>query len=241
MTPSLAFEEGFQTVSQSLTRTVVIMSILGNLAYTGVFGVALVLLSRALDPRPLILGLLLCSCGVGGILGGLAAGPIGRLRRRSLLILFLWLTMATAFLLVPFMAGAAARMPFPVDLQALNFGEVTIGDAHLGPLNLGDLLASLSQMQRLGAIAALFGVISGVVAAGETVLVTILQQRAPAELLARVFSVQFMAAGVTQPLSLVGAGVLAAAYGPGVAFIGAAALFFTAAVIGLVTPAVRRA
>jgi hypothetical protein len=189
----------------------------------------------------LILGLLLGACGLGGIFGGLAAGPIGRLRRRSLLILILWLTMATVFLLVPFLAGAASRLPFPVDLNVLNFGEVTIGDVHLGVLNLGDLLANLSQTQRLGAIAALLGIISGVVAVGETVLITILQQRAPSELLARVFSVQFMAAGLSQPLSLVGAGLLAAAYGPGVAFIGAAALFFTAAVIGLVTPAVRRA
>jgi MFS transporter len=228
-------------LGQPLTRATIIISILGNLAYTGTFGVTLVLLSRALNPSPITLGLLLGACGVGGILGGLAAGPIGRLRRRSLLILFLWLTMATAFLLIPIVAGAAASLPFPVDLQVVNFGEVTIGDVHLGVLNLGDLLATLSPAQRLEAIAALVGGISGVVAAGETVLITILQQRAPAELLARVFSVQFMAAGLTQPLSLVGAGLLAAVYGPGVAFIGAAALFFIAAVIGLATPAVRRA
>jgi MFS family permease len=228
-------------LGQPLTRATIIISILGNLAYTGTFGVTLVLLSRALDPSPVTLGLLLGACGVGGILGGLAAGPIGRLRRRSLLILFLWPTMATAFLLIPIVAGAAARLPFPVDLQVVNFGEVTFGGVHLGILNLGELLATLSPAQRLAAIAALVGLISGVVAAGETVLITILQQRTPADLLARVFSVQFMAAGLTQPLSLVGAGLLAAVYGPGVAFIGAATLFFFAAVIGLATPAVRRA
>jgi hypothetical protein len=126
-------------------------------------------------------------------------------------------------------------------LQLVNFGDVTIGGVHLGVLNLGDLLATLSPTERLESIAALIAAISAVIAVGETVLITILQQRAPAELLARVFSVQFMAAGLTQPLSLIGAGLLAATFGPGVAFIGAAALFFIAAVIGLATPAVRRA
>jgi MFS family permease len=228
-------------LGQPLTRTVLIMSVLGNLAYTGVFGVALVLLSRALDPSPVTLGALLGACGIGGILGGLAAGPIGRLRRRTLLILFFWLTMAIAFALVPIVAGGAARLPFPVDLSAVNFGEVAIGGAQVGALNLGDVVSGLSPGQRLGAVAVLLGGISAVIATGETTLVTILQQRAPAELLARVFSVQFMAAGVTQPLSLIGAGLVAATYGPGVTFIGAAALFFIAAVIGLATPAVRRA
>jgi hypothetical protein len=59
--------------------------------------------------------------------------------------------------------------------------------------------------------------------------------------MARVFSVQFMAAGVTQPLSLVATGFILAAWGVGVAFVATAALFFIAAVIGLASSTMRRA
>ena len=52
-----------------------------NLAFTGTFGIALIVLSRNLDPSPVTLGLLLGACGIGGVLGSLAAGPTGRRRR----------------------------------------------------------------------------------------------------------------------------------------------------------------
>jgi MFS family permease len=79
------------TFRQPLMRSTVVVSVLGNLAYAGTFGVALLLLSRSLNPSPVTLGLLLGACGVGGVLGGLMAGVVGRRRRRGPLILFLWL------------------------------------------------------------------------------------------------------------------------------------------------------
>jgi MFS family permease len=229
------------TFGQPLMRATMLVSILGNLAFTGTFGIALIVLSRNLDPSPVTLGLLLGACGVGGVLGSLIAGPTGRRRRRSLWILFLWLLMPVALALVPIYAGAAASLPFPIDLRVANFGDVTLGGVDLGVLNLGDQVADLTTPQRLLAVAILLGLVSCIIALGETVLITIIQQRTPPEFMARVFSVQFMAAGVTQPLSLVAAGLVSAAYGVGVAFFATAALFFVAAIIGLASSAMRRA
>jgi len=228
-------------LGQPLMRTAIAASILGNLAYTGTFGVALILLSRNLDPSPVALGLLLGACGIGGVLGGLVAGPVGRLRRRSTLALLLWALMPVALVLVPVYAGAAAQLPFHIDLSAVNFGDVAIGDRQLGPLNFGDQIASLTDQQRLLAVAVLLGLTSCIIALGETVFITIMQQRIPANLMARVFSVQLMAAGVAQPLSLIAAGFLSAMFGAGFAFLAAAVLFFIAAIIGLFSPALRRA
>jgi MFS family permease len=229
------------TFGQPLMRTTMLVSILGNLAFTGTFGIALIVLSRTLDPSPVTLGLLLGACGVGGVLGSLAAGPTGRRRRRGLLTLLLWLIMPVALALVPIYAGAAAALPFPIDLSAANFGDVTLGGVDLGALNLGDQVASLTAPQRLLAVAILLGLVSCIIALGETIFITIIQQRTPPEFMARVFSVQFMAAGVTQPLSLVAAGFILATWGVGVAFLATAALFFIAAVIGLASSAMRRA
>jgi MFS family permease len=228
-------------LGQPLMRTAIAASILGNLAYTGTFGVALILLSRNLDPSPVALGLLLGACGIGGVLGGLVAGPLGRLRRRSTLALLLWALMPVALVLVPVYAGAAAQLPFHIDLSAVNFGDVAIGDRQLGPLNFGDQIASLTDHQRLLAVAVLLGLTSCIIALGETVFITIMQQRIPSHLMARVFSVQLMAAGVAQPLSLIAAGFLSAMFGAGFAFLAAAVLFFIAAIIGLFSPALRRA
>jgi len=229
------------TFGQPLMRTTMLLSILGNLAFTGTFGIALIVLSRNLDPSPVTLGLLLGACGVGGVLGSLIAGPTGRRRRRSLWILLLWLLMPVALALIPIYAGAAASLPFPIDLSVANFGDVALGGVDLGVLNLGDQVANLTTPQRLLAVAILLGLVSCIIALGETVFITIIQQRTPPEFMARVFSVQFMAAGVTQPISLVAAGFLLAAYGVGVAFLATAALFFIAAVIGLASSAMRRA
>jgi MFS family permease len=229
------------TFGQPLMRTTMLVSILGNLAFTGTFGIALIVLSRNLDPSPVTLGLLLGACGVGGVLGSLLAGPTGRRQRRSLWILFLWLLMPVALALIPIYAGTAASLPFPIDLSVANFGDVTLGGVDLGVRNLGDQVASLTTPERLLAVAILLGLVSCIIAMGETVFITIIQQRTPPEFMARVFSVQFMAAGVTQPISLVAAGFLLAAWGVGVAFLATAALFFIAAVIGLASSAMRRA
>jgi MFS family permease len=226
---------------QPLMRTTMVVSVLGNLAFSAAFGVALIVLSRNLDSSPVTLGLLLGASGVGGVLGGLASGPIGRGRGRSPIILLLWLMMAAALAFVPIVAGAAAQFPFPVDLNSVNFGDVTLGGVDLGVINLGDQIAGLTPPERLLAVAAVLGLVSCIIALGETVLITILQQRIPPDLMGRVFSVQFLAGGVTQPLSLIAAGFVTAKYGPGVAFLAAAVVFFIAALIGLFSPTLRRA
>jgi MFS family permease len=229
------------TFGQPLMRTAIVASTLGNLAYTGTFGVALILLSRTLDSNAVTLGLLLGACGVGGILGGLMAGLVGRSRHRGGLALLLWLFMPVALALVPIYAGTAAALPFSLDLSAINFGDVTLGDIHLGVLDFGSQIASLTDPERLLAIAILLGLTSGIIALGETIFITILQQRIPPELMARVFSVQLMSAGIAQPLSLIAVGFLSAAFGAGIAFFAAAALFFIAAIIGLSSRTLRRA
>jgi hypothetical protein len=228
------------SVGQPLMRTAIVASTLGNLAYTGTFGVALLVLSKSLDPSAVTLGLLLGASGVGGVLGGLAAGPVGRSRHRAIAALLLWLLMPIALTLVPIYAGAAAALPFPLDLNLANFGDVTLAGVHLGVLNIGDQVAGLTIPGRLLAIAILLAATSGIIGFGETIFITILQQRIPPELMARVFSIQLMVAGAAQPLSLLAAGVLTAAFGAGVAFFAAAALFFIAAIIGFSSSALRR-
>jgi hypothetical protein len=229
------------TFRQPLLRAIMTVATLGNLAYTGAFGVALIVLSRALDPNAVTLGLLLGASGVGGGLGGLWAGAVGRRRRRGLIVLTLWLVMAALLTLVPLLGGAAAQLPFPVDLSVANLGSVTIGGVSIGPIALGDWARDLDVTGRLVAIALTLGIVSAIIALGETVFITIVQQRTAPALMARVFSVQFVAAGVTQPLSLALAGLIVPIYGAGVVLLGAAALFGCAALIGLGSSAMRRA
>jgi hypothetical protein len=229
------------TFGQPLLRATMTVATLGNLAYTGAFGVALIVLSRALDPNAVTLGLLLAATGVGGGLGGLWAGAVGRRRRRGLIVLTLWLLMAALLALVPFLGGAAAQLPFPVDLSVANLGAVTINGVRLGPVALGDWVRGLDATGRLAAIAVTLGVVSAIIALGETVFITIVQQRTAPKFMARVFSVQFVAAGVTQPLSLALAGLITPIYGSGVVLLGAAALFGCAALIGLFSSSMRRA
>jgi hypothetical protein len=69
---------------------------------------------------------------------------------------------------------------------------------------------------------------------------TIFQQRIAPEYLARVFSVVFVAGGISQPLSLVVAGVVAAAYGVEAAFLASGAILLVAIVIGLSSRELRR-
>lgn len=58
--------------------------------------------------------------------------------------------------------------------------------------------------------------------------------------MARVFSAQALAGGISQPLSLVAAGYLAAAYGPGIAFIGGAAALLIGVLLGLSSSELRK-
>jgi hypothetical protein len=64
-------------------------------------------------------------------------------------------------------------------------------------------------------IAAAMAIAGFVIALGDTMLVTIMQQRIAPEYLARVSSIQIFAGSLMQPLALVGAGVLVATAGPG--------------------------
>jgi hypothetical protein len=156
-------------------------------------------------------------------------------------VLTLWILMAALVALIPIVAGGAARLPFPLDLDLANFGVVSVGGVSVGPVNLGQWIAEMGTMDRLVATALLLGLISVIIALGDTALITILQQRAAPELVARVFSVQYVASGVTQPLGLVLAGVIIPVFGSGVVFLGAGALFACAGVIGLCSRSLRRA
>jgi hypothetical protein len=69
---------------------------------------------------------------------------------------------------------------------------------------------------------------------------TIFQQRIAPEYLARVFSVEFVAGGITQPLSLVAAGIITAAYGVETAFLASGAILLIAIVVGLSSRELRR-
>jgi len=226
---------------QPLMRTTMIVATLGNLGFFAAFSVALIVLSRELDPSAVTLGVLLGAAGIGGGFGGLLAGPVGRHRRRGVIVLTLWLVMAALNALIPIVAGSAARLPFPIDLDLANFGVVSVGDVSVGPVNLGAWVAAMGTMDRLVATALLLGLISLIIALGDTALITVLQQRAAPELVGRVFSVQYFVSGVTQPLALALAGVIIPFFGSGVVFFGAAALFACASLIGLSSRSLRRA
>ena len=92
----------------------------------------------------------------------------------------------------------------------------------------------------IGLVAALLGIVGFILSIGDTMFLTIMQQRIAPEYMARVFSVQFVAGGITQPLSLIAAGYLVATYGVGITFLAAGAIFLLAIVIGLSSRELRR-
>jgi predicted MFS family arabinose efflux permease len=197
-----------------LVRATMAVTVLANLGFTGTFGVALIVLSRNLSPNPVTLGLLLAAVGVGGILGGLGASLLSRQRRRALTIIALWVLGGLLTMALPLVAGPASRLPFALDL-------------------------GLGVDARIGAIAGMLGLIGLILALGDTIVLTIMQQRLAPEYLARVFSVQFLAGGIGQPLSLVAAGALVAAYGPGVVFLAGGALVLLAIALGATSRELR--
>jgi hypothetical protein len=109
----------------------------------------------------------------------------------------------------------------------------------LGPLREALGINTLDLDTRVGLIAALLGIVGFILSIGDTMFITIMQQRIAPDYLARVFSVQMVAGGITQPLSLVAAGYVAATYGPGIAFVGAGAVFLGAVVLGLASRELR--
>jgi predicted MFS family arabinose efflux permease len=208
---------------QPLLRTTMAVTVLGNFAVSGTFNVALIVLINQLTHNALTLGLVFGALGVGGILGGLGAALLGRLRRRGVVALVFWIFMALAITAIPFAARSAAQLPFGLD-------TLTSG---IQPLQ------TLSANGQVGVIAALLAIIGFILAIGDTMFLTIMQQRIAPEYLARVFSVQFVAGGITQPLSLVVAGFVVVTLGPGAAFLAGGALLLVAILIGLSSRALR--
>ncbi len=201
--------------AQPLLRTTITVSALGNFGLSGAANVSLIVLSRNLSRSPVVLGLLLAAIGVGGILGGLAAGFVGRLRRRGLVVALVWPLIAVGFAAVALVAGPSASL--------LPFGLALAPDL------------------RIPVIAGLLGLVGVFLALGDTVFTTIMQQKMDPDYLGRVFSVQLLAGGVAQPLSLLAAGFVTAMYGPGVAFLAGAAIFLPASALAMFSREMRQA
>jgi hypothetical protein len=147
--------------------------------------------------------------------GGLCAGLLARQRRRGLLALALWVIAGVLVVALPFVAGPASHLALAPDL-------------------------GLDAQTRTGVIAAMLGMVGLILAIGDTMFLTIMQQRIAPDYLARVFSVQFLAGGIGQPLSLVAAGALVAAYGPGVVFVIGGALVLLAIALGATSREIRQ-
>jgi MFS family permease len=197
-----------------LVRATMMVTVFANFGFSGALSVALVVLSRNLSPSAVTLGLLLAAAGVGGILGGLASGLLARLRRRGLVALVLYMVSAVCLALTPVAAGPAGHLPFTLDL-------------------------GFDTNMHIGAVAALMGLIGLIIGLGDTMILTLMQQRIAPEYMARVFSTQFLAGGIAQPLALVVAGFLTASFGPGVAFVGGGAAVFIGLLLGMTSKELR--
>src|SRR5262249_16676012 len=156
---------------------------------------------------------LLALLGVGGILGGLSAAALGRLRRRGVVAVCLWGVIAVAMALVPLAAGPASGLAVALPLAS---------------------------DQRIPALAALMALIGLLLALTDTMFLTIMQQKIAPEFLARVFSIQLLAGGITQPLSLVIAGSISALFGPGITFLAGGGLLLVVALLGVSSRELRR-
>jgi MFS family permease len=202
------------TFRTPLVRATMLVTIFGNLGFAGAFGVALIVLSRNLSPNPVTLGVLLAAIGLGGIVGGLSASLLARQRRRGVIGLSLFALGGLLLGAVPFMAGPASHLAFAP-------------------------IFALDPTTRIALVAGTLGVLGLTLAIGDTMFLTVMQQRIAPEYLARVLSVQFLAGGVGQPLSLIAAGALVAAYGPGVVFLIGSALVLLAIALGATSREVR--
>jgi MFS family permease len=205
-----------------LIRVTMAVTVLANFALSGVLGVAIVVLINQMTHNALALGLVFAAAGVGGVLGGLSAGLLGRLPRRGVVGLSLWIVIAALLAVMPLASGLSGQWPLDVDL--------------LTALPLG----ALDTTGRLIVIATLLGVTGFVLAIVDTMFLTIFQRRIAPEYLARVFSVLFVAGGIAQPLSLVLAGVVTATLGVEASFLAAGAILLVAIVVGLSSRELRR-
>jgi predicted MFS family arabinose efflux permease len=187
---------GFRyALATPLVRSTMLVTVFGNLGFAGAMNVALFVLARNLSHSPVTLGLILAATGVGGIVGGLGASALGRMRWRGRIALVLFGLDVLLMAAVPVAAGRAGELPIEV---------------------------SLSATSQVAAVAGVMAVVGLLLALGDTMIITIMQQRIAPEYMARVFSIQFLAGGVSQPISMLGAGALAAAFGPGVVFLAGA-------------------
>lgn len=203
------------TFRQPLIRSTMAVTIFANLGLTGTLGVALIVLSRNLSPSPITLGLMLSSAGVGGILGGLGSPLLARVPHRGVVTLTLYTLSGVILGVIPLIAGRATGLPFTLDI-------------------------SFTPTQRIICVALGLGLIGLIIGLGDTVFLTIMQQRIAPEFLARVFSLQILAGSIVGPLSLVGSGYLTAAYGPGVTFLAGAGAMVVAMTIGFLSREIRR-
>lgn len=195
-----------------LIRSTMAVTVFGNLGLSGALSVALIVLAHRLSPSPVTLGLLLATAGLGGILGGLGSGLLGRLRSRGLVGLGLFAIDVVLLVAVPLVAGPAGGLPFEI---------------------------SLPPGANIFAVAGVMALITLCVAMADTMFVTVLQQRIAPEYLARVLSIQVLAGGITQPLALVGAGAICAVFGPGVSFVVSAVALAIGILIGVFSREIR--
>jgi MFS family permease len=210
------------TFAHPLIRVALPVTVLANFAINGALSVAIVVLINQMTNNALALGLVFGAAGVGGVLGGLSAGLLGRLPRRGVVALSMWIVLAALLAFMPLVSGLVGQWPVDFDL--------------LTALPLG----TLDTTTRLVTIGVLLGVIGFVLAIVDTMFLTIFQQRIAPEYLARVFSVLFVAGGIAQPLALVVAGLVTATYGVEAAFLAAGAILLIAIVVGLSSRELRR-
>ena len=202
-----------------LIRSTMLVTIFGNFGFAAAFNVGVIVLAHAISPSPVTLGVLVAALGVGGIVGGLFSGLLGKLPHRGVVALVLFLLSAVLVALIPYVAGSAGNIP-----------------------TVSELLPALDlpQETRIAVIAGLLGLTGLILALGDTMFVTVMQQRIAPDYLARVFSMQALAGGLMQPLSLVLAGALAALYGPGVVFAMGAVVLALGVLLGFGSRELRR-
>jgi MFS family permease len=134
------------TFAHPLIRVGLMVTVVANFALNGALSVAIVVLINQMTNNALALGLVFGAAGVGGVLGGLSAGLLGRLPRRGVIALSLWIIIAALLALMPLVSGLAGQWPVDFDL--------------LSVLPLG----TLDTTTRLVAIGVLLGVIGFVLA-----------------------------------------------------------------------------
>ncbi|HEX6122362.1 MAG TPA: MFS transporter, partial [Ktedonobacterales bacterium] len=195
-----------------LVRAAMVVTIFGTLGFAGTLNVALIVLAHNLSPSAVTLGIILAAVGVGGIIGGLGSSLLGRLRHRGKIALGLFGVSALLLAAVPVVAGSASGL---------------------------SVILPLESSQRVLAVAIVMGAIGFILALADTVIITVMQQSIAPEFLGRVFSIQFLAGGVSQPVSLLAAGALSVAFGPGIVFLAGAVVEVIAISIGFASRELR--